>query len=177
MRWSLLVAAMVIFAGCLVAPPDDQATPTHSSVPADLSQIMAGVPCDAPYSASSTTKNLKRLNLTTFDGPGGPQELDVRDGLLLAARAGGFSPVDVRDPANPVVLGHYGDAGGMLDVKFSPDNQTALVSSVKGIDLVDVVLYDGVLYAGAYTGGHEIGLHVIGYGCITPGEPRFTSTG
>lgn len=147
----MAVVFVGLMAGCLEAAPT-QPAPTAGVPPLEMiQQIMADVPCEAPYSGTVTTENLKRLNFTQFeDGPGGPQEMDIRGNLLLAARAGGFSTVDITDPLNPVVLGHYGDAGGMLDVKFSPDNQTALVSSRDGIDLVDVRRPDDLVQVGRW---------------------------
>jgi hypothetical protein len=139
--FAALFLIVTAFAGCLQTDPTETApTPTDIADEAlgRIQTLVKGVPCDAPYSGTKTTDNFLRLNLTEFDGPGGPQEIDIRGNLLLAARASGFSTVDISDPANPVILGHYGDAGGMLDVKFSPDNQTALVASARGIDLVDI---------------------------------------
>ncbi len=121
-------------------PQDDSggAPPrTHEEAMTAVRALLADTPCEAPYSGTRTTENLLPLSVTGFD-VGGPQELDVRGDLLLAARAGGFSTVDISDPLVPRILGHYGDAGGNLDVKFSPDGQTALVSSIPRIDLVDV---------------------------------------
>ncbi|HEX9816473.1 MAG TPA: hypothetical protein VGB18_05795 [Candidatus Thermoplasmatota archaeon] len=136
-----LVLLLAAFARCLEPDATDQ-TPepgtTAGGAVQRVQSLLKDVPCDTPYSGTKTTGNLLRIKLTEFDGPSGPQEIDIRGNLLLAARAGGFSTVDISDPANPIILGHYGDAGGMLDVKFSPDNQTALVASARGIDLVDI---------------------------------------
>jgi hypothetical protein len=131
----VLLAALVL-AGCLSTPPKSSQDLPVSADP--LSKIKNDLPCNAQFNGLQTTANMRRLNLTPFEGKGGPQELDIRGDLLLAARGGGFSTVNISDPLHPRVLGHYGDAGGMLDVKFTPDNKTALVGSYNNIDLVDV---------------------------------------
>lgn len=127
-----LLAALAGCSSPAVEPQD------AAPAPADLAALADGLPCEAPFSDQETTENLRRVSLTGFDSGGGPQEMDVRGGLLLAARLEGFTTVDVSDPAHPRELGHYGDAGGMLDVKFSPDNLTALVGAYENVDLVDI---------------------------------------
>src|SRR5688572_19571075 len=135
--FALLVLALLA-AGCLDAGDDAVRNgPEDVDLP-DLGALVADLPCEAPFDDVGTTENLRQLSLTEFDGESGPQDPDDHGALLLAARDMGFSTVDVSDPLLPVVLGHYGDAGGMLDVKFTPDNLTALVSSYDNIDLVDV---------------------------------------
>ncbi|HUR26355.1 MAG TPA: hypothetical protein VM327_10125 [Candidatus Thermoplasmatota archaeon] len=132
------LALLVLGAGCLdsstISPVDDEG----ATAAPDLSTMLADLPCEAPYDDVGTTENLRQLSFTEFDGESGPQEIDVAGDLLLAARDMGFSTVDVSNPLLPVVMGHYGDAAGMLDVKFTPDNLTALVGSYDNIDLVDV---------------------------------------
>jgi hypothetical protein len=133
------LALLALLGGCL-DPGGSEAAPGEggAAAEADLGALLADLPCEAPYDDVGTTENLRQLSLTEFDGESGPQEIDVAGDLLLAARDMGFSTVDVSDPLLPVVLGHYGDAEGMLDVKFTPDNLTALVGSYDHIDLVDV---------------------------------------
>jgi hypothetical protein len=135
---SALLVVALLAAGCLDAGDDAAGDRTGDADLPDLGALVADLPCEAPFDDVGTTGNLRQLSFTEFDGESGPQEIDVAGGLLLAARDMGFSTVDVSDPLLPVVLGHYGDAGGMLDVKFTPDNLTAIVSSYDNIDLVDV---------------------------------------
>src|SRR5687768_3619255 len=134
---SALLVLALLAAGCLDAGDDALGDGPGVDLP-DLGALVADLPCEAPFDDVGTTENLRQLSLTEFDGESGPQEIDVAGDLLLAARDMGFSTVDVSDPLLPVVVGHYGDAGGMLDVKFTPDNLTAIVSSYDNIDLVDV---------------------------------------
>lgn len=103
-----------------------------------MTALLSDLPCEATYSGSQTTANLLRLNFTGLDG--GPREMDIHDHLLLAARLDGFTTVDLSDPTHPQILGHYGDVPGkMMDVKFSPDNLTAILASDADIiDLVDI---------------------------------------
>lgn len=132
-----MLAMALLVAGCLDPATQDLPEGNSEALPS-LAALVADVPCEAPFDDVGTTDNLRQLSLTEFDGESGPQEMDVAGDLLLAARDMGFSTVDISDPLLPVVLGHYGDAEGMLDVKFSPDNQTAIVGSYDNIDLVDV---------------------------------------
>lgn len=104
-----------------------------------IRRAMTGVPCDAPVSMAETTANLQRLALHTFDDGPGPREMAISGNLLLAARMDGFTAVDISDPGDPQVLEHYGGTLGVTrDVKFSPDNQTAIMASHDAIDLVDI---------------------------------------
>ncbi|HLE48388.1 MAG TPA: hypothetical protein VI818_08835 [Candidatus Thermoplasmatota archaeon] len=123
--------ALLFMAGCTGPAAND----LESAVPPIV--LDAEVPCQAPYTATATTKNFHRLNHTGLQ-PGGPQEIDIRGDLLLAARAGGFTLFNISQPEAPLELAHYGDAGGMLDVKFTPDNATALVTTTRHIDVVDI---------------------------------------
>lgn len=148
----------LLLSGCLSTSPDDGSDPTPTLGPGGVGlpalatdpypavrAALAGIPCDAPVN-SGQSANLVQLANVSYDleTTGIHGEVDIRNGLALHARydQGGFELVDVRDPLNPVALGVYDynaeDPGDALDVKFSPDNATALVGLGSGILMVDV---------------------------------------
>ncbi|HEX9815578.1 MAG TPA: hypothetical protein VGB18_01245, partial [Candidatus Thermoplasmatota archaeon] len=104
-----------------------------------IASAMIQVPCDTTVSISATSANLHRLALQSFDDGPGPREMAISGNLLLATRIDGFTAVDISDPANPQALEHYSAAQGFTrDIKFSPDNQTAILASHDAIDIVDI---------------------------------------
>src|SRR5688572_11504268 len=138
MRWLACAALLAALGGCM---GNDSAADEGEGglAPADLAGLVAGLPCEAPFDAVATTENLRRLDLTELDA-GLPREMDASGDLLLVAAGDGFATVDLSDPARPQALGIY-DAEvelDMLDVKFSPDNQSALLASWAAIDVVDI---------------------------------------
>jgi hypothetical protein len=144
--FGLLSAA---FAGCLAPDvPDpgagegDEIIPTRDEIFARIQALMEGVPCEAPFSATKTTDNLKLLANTTIvhgDRAVGSRELDIRGNLALTtlAGAGAIGILDITDPLNPVQLSTIGSVGE-LDAKFASDNATAIVGSGAGIAIVDI---------------------------------------
>ena len=139
--------AVALLAGCLDSSgPDgtqDGGPLAGSRDPWPAIQArMADVPCEA-ISAGDTSTNLLLLSNVSYGEESGIHgEVDVRGDLLLHARygTGGFELVDIADPQYPVHLGYFSldmDEGS-LDVKFSPDNATALYGTGSGIVMVDV---------------------------------------
>lgn len=157
MRTFLLTLALAAMAtsGCLSdsAPGDEPGDGTGTTGDGRLGisydpwpgihELMAGIPCDVEAVGSGTSGNLLQLaNLSYGQGDGIHAEVDIGGNLLLHARyaTGGFEMVDISDPLHPEFLGNWSaeDAGGALDVKFSPDNATALYGTGNGIILADV---------------------------------------
>ena len=138
-----LLAALV--AGCLQSggPADRPSAPAAADPWPAIQAEMQGVPCEATV-GGDTSPNLKLLaNVSYGEEAGQHGEVDIAGHLLLHARfqTGGFDLVDIADPLHPVPLGAFqldDEASGALDVKFSPDNQTALYGTRAGIVLVDV---------------------------------------
>lgn len=119
---------------------------------AKVRDLMAGVPCQASVSPSGTSANLKPLS-TTVAGRAGHQSLDFRNNLVLANKGGGFAIYDVSDPRSPQVLGDF-ERGG-ADIKFSPDNLTALVGG-GGITMVDIRNPADPVEVGRWSGGQHM---------------------
>ncbi len=144
------IGLALLLSGC-VSPADDgpaSGSPADGAPATDpwpaVRAAMSGVSCEA-ISGSDTSSNLVQLaNVSYGEEAGIHGEVDVRGDLLLHARyqQGGFEMVDVRDPLHPVDLGAFDynaeDNGDGLDVKFTPDNATALVGLGTGILMVDV---------------------------------------
>ena len=144
MRLPLLAAALagLAAAGC-VTPASDLApasVPDASAVYANVRDLLAGVPCEASSVGAGTSENLKPLSLVTYD-ESMHGEIDIRGDHMLTARyqAGGFDVVDVSDPLDPRLVGTYqSEEDSGYDVKWMPDNRTAVVGHALTIDLVDV---------------------------------------
>lgn len=115
-------------------------------------ELLAGVPCDAPVSASATSANLKLLSSIRPER-GGTASLDFRNNLVLANGGGGFQIYDVSDPLAPQLLGRF--EGGGADIKFSPDNLTALVGG-GGIRMVDIRFPADPVEVGRWSGGQHM---------------------
>jgi hypothetical protein len=150
----LLLVSLTV-AGCIAPEALDPAAtgglPAAETVYAGVAALMADLPCEASgVPATGTSDNL--LELVNIDYPEGTVhgELDIKGDWLLAARlsngeedpnlkGGGFDVTNIRDPANPVVVAHYvAENGHALDVKFMPDNKSAIVGHTSSIDLVDL---------------------------------------
>ncbi|MBI2077939.1 MAG: hypothetical protein HYT80_06150 [Euryarchaeota archaeon] len=149
-RFAAAVATLLVsVAGCLQDETKDVIDDANGKVPLDRDAIyarvkglMEGVACEAPFDATKTTANLKDLASLVVDVEGktyGSRELDVHGDLALTTLYGygGIAVLDLSDPLKPQQLGAI-KAGGELDVKFSPDNLTALVGGGSGIQLIDI---------------------------------------
>jgi hypothetical protein len=147
MRWLLCAALFLPLSGCLgTGTPTGTTTPTQS--PADtwkaVDDAMAGVPCQAAVSDNPalSSPNLKLLSALALPAShdGIHAELDIKGHLALHARfdSGGFEVYDIADPLHVQHLGNFTESAGALDVKFTPDNQTALVGTGTGIVLADL---------------------------------------
>ncbi|MHB8585666.1 MAG: LVIVD repeat-containing protein [Thermoplasmatota archaeon] len=136
----------LLLAGCVTQPVSTASTTTltsaaASAVTAHLATLMSGIACQASsVSNTATSSNLKLLANITYD-KGMHGELDARGDYLLSARysLGGFDVSNIADPANPVLLGKFqSKEQTAYDVKWMPDNLTAIVGHQKTVDLVDV---------------------------------------
>jgi hypothetical protein len=142
---SLLAASLVaaaLLAGCSGSSstdkPVDTLDDTVQDVYAPVRDLLQGVPCEATTSpASGTTDNIVHLANATFL-EAYSRDIDIRGDLILSPGADGIGIMDISDPLNPVVLSELRDIGGELDVKFSPDNQTAILGVRAGVVLVDI---------------------------------------
>ncbi|MFA5860345.1 MAG: hypothetical protein WDA16_01485 [Candidatus Thermoplasmatota archaeon] len=141
----LFVLAALVAAGCV--SPEAKLDPRSvkldtAAVQANLSELVAGVPCDAKsVSAGKTSENLKQITNIAYEGEGIRGEIDARGDWLLTARYadGGFEVTNIADPANPVRVGAYlTKVLHAYDVKWMPDNETAIVGHTDTVDLVDV---------------------------------------
>lgn len=144
----LLVAASFLvmsLSGCSDGGDDGPASGKGKGgldVWAPIRELMADVPCEAPVDSNQSPNLLQLANVSYGEEAGIHGELDIRGDLALHARysTGGFEIVDISDPLHPLDLGHFSldKNEGALDVKFSPDNQTALYGINDGIVLVDI---------------------------------------
>lgn len=138
---SIMVAA--VLAGCLDGAPPVADGDDPIVAPADVwgavRELLEGVPCDVADVGKGTSENLKKLADVEFEGTL-HGEVDIRGDLALVARYndGGFQIVNISDPLAPEVVGVFTEAGGGLDVKFSPDNLTGLVGVEGGIVMADL---------------------------------------
>jgi hypothetical protein len=139
----LLLAAL---AGCSDKPIGPGGPGGHLDIdpwPAVQSR-MSGVPCDADVGTDTSANLVQLANVSYADEAGIHGELDVRGNLALHARysSGGFEIVDISNPLEPKDLGAFDyngdDPGNAFDVKFSPDNATAILGLGDGILLADV---------------------------------------
>lgn len=149
MRNSLLLTILMLgagLAGCSNAGDSD--SPAGKDAVTDpwpaIQDMMADVPCEATSGGDTSANLLQLANITYAEEAGIHGEIDIRGNLLLHARyaQGGFEMVDISNPSYPIDLGAFdyngADDGDALDVKFSPDNATALVGLGSGILMVDV---------------------------------------
>ncbi|MDX1450604.1 MAG: hypothetical protein R3246_16265, partial [Acidimicrobiia bacterium] len=112
--------------------------PQGDAIVAAMTDLLADVPCQADVDPTTTSANLLPLHLLESE-IGGLAEIDMSNDTLLTAVAGGFNMVDISDPQAPLIIGQYlEDSGRPLDVKFSPDNMTALYGRGHGIEMVDI---------------------------------------
>lgn len=142
--WKLSVAlvAAVALAACLETgrPAGDDAgdlAPDTEDAWAKIRGLLADVPCKVESVGRGTTDNVLVLSRQEFERTGTLQA-DHAPGLILMSRPGGFALVDISNPLEPVLRTEYSDAGGSLDVKFSPDNHTALIGTSRGLHMVDI---------------------------------------
>jgi hypothetical protein len=107
-----------------------------------IQDIMAGVPCEVPVGGDTSSNLVQLSNVSYGDSDGGHAEIDIRGTLALHARyfTGGFEMIDITDPLAPKHIGNFtlGENEGALDVKFSPDNATALYGADGGIVMADI---------------------------------------
>ncbi|MHB1261211.1 MAG: LVIVD repeat-containing protein [Thermoplasmatota archaeon] len=139
--------AIALLAGCLEdGKGPSQSDPGNVASTSDpwpmIQSIMADVPCEAT-SGGDTSSNLLQLGNVSYGEEAGIHgELDIHGDLALQARysTGGFEIIDLSDPRYPLHLGYFSldQNEGALDVKFSPDNATALYGTGSGIVMVDI---------------------------------------
>jgi hypothetical protein len=133
---ALAAASLMLAAGC-VAPSDvttNSAAVDAALVTQTLQQLLEGVPCEAKVVDEKTSENLKPISQVAFsDKTHG--EIDIAGDWLLSARyaEGGFEVVHIADPVNPAKMGFYqSEEKSALDVKWMPDNMTAVVGHGRG---------------------------------------------
>lgn len=143
MRLPLAVVGILLLAGCAtpdVVDPAAVADAEAASIVASVQALLADVPCEAAGIGPETSENLLDLAAIEYDGTA-HGEIDVRGDWMLAARyqGGGFEVVSVRDPLNPATAGIYqSEEANAQDVKWMPDNRTAVVGVNLKVILVDV---------------------------------------
>jgi hypothetical protein len=147
MRSLLVLASLaaLVAAGC-IAPASNLAksslsAPDANAAFAKVATLLQGVPCTvSSVDNAKTSANLKTLATVPYeDGDHG--EIDARGDWLLAARyaGGGFEVVSIADPTTPVKVATYqSQEKSAFDVKWMPDNETAVVGHRGTVDLVDV---------------------------------------
>lgn len=143
MRLPLALAAILLLAGCVSPAALDPTAATDTSeaaVVANLRELLGGLPCEVDGVGAETSENVLEVANVAYDGST-HGEIDIRGDWLLAARfqAGGFEVVNVADPANPTLAAVYqADEENAQDVKWMPDNRTAVVGVNLNVVLVDV---------------------------------------
>lgn len=143
MRSLLAVAALLLAAGC-VAPaaiePASVAVVDAAAVTQKLREALGELPCEVDAVGAETSENLLEIANVAYDGSV-HGEIDARGDWLLAARyqGGGFEVVNVADPLQPTLAAFYqSEEENAQDVKWMPDNRTAVVGVNLKILLVDV---------------------------------------
>lgn len=155
-----------------------------AAVQAKLSELVKGIPCEAKSVVTGkTSENLKQLTNIAYEGEGIRGEIDARGDWLLTARYadGGFEVSNIADPATPVrVTAYLTKVPHAYDVKWMPDNETAIVGHSDTVDLVDMgpvikapslaaiekqnitpVLLDSWKYPGAGPGHASTNMHML----------------
>jgi len=139
-----LLALAVLLPGCIQPAAQGPLDPASAKAALDatVAGLLAGVPCVATgVPADKTSENLKPLAQVEYGTPGIHGEIDARGDWLLAARYadGGFEVVSVADPLHPQKVATYqSQEKSAYDVKWMPDNRSAVVGHTATIDLVDV---------------------------------------
>jgi hypothetical protein len=135
----------VVLAGCLgssnLAATSTPSTVSTAAITEKVTSLLSGLQCTASaVSNTATSSNLKLLSNITYE-QGMHGELDARGDYLLSARysLGGFEVSNIADPSNPVLLGVYQSAEkSAYDMKWMPDNTSAVVGHRSTVELVDV---------------------------------------
>src|SRR5688572_10624492 len=164
---SALLAApllLALLAGCADPDPSpsdsvDRDDPVYTGIrPASvwpaIQAVMADVPCEADVGGDTSANLVQLANVSYPEQDGGHAEIDIKGTLALHARyfTGGFEIIDITDPMMPEHLGNFtlGENEGALDVKFSPDNATALYGADGGIVMADIRDPYNPTYAGRW---------------------------
>ncbi|HET6404349.1 MAG TPA: hypothetical protein VFH78_06855 [Candidatus Thermoplasmatota archaeon] len=139
----LLLASVLLLAGCVAPAAVDPASLAEGARTAALHRLhvlMAEVPCEVETVGAQTSENILELANIAYDGSA-HGEIDARGDWLLAARyqAGGFEVVNIADPLSPVLAAVFqSEEENAQDVKWMPDNRTAVVGVNLQVVLVDV---------------------------------------
>lgn len=142
MRLPLALASLLVVAGCVTPAAVEPASvdPMHAPVLHAIRGLLADVPCEAASIGRETSENLLDLARIEYDGTA-HGEIDARGDWLLAARyqAGGFEVVSIADPLDPTLAGVFqSEEENAQDVKWMPDDRTAVVGVNLKVLLVDV---------------------------------------
>lgn len=144
MRLPLALVGLLLLAGCVTPgaldPVSPASLPEGAASLATIRELLAGVPCEASEVADETSENLLDLAAIEYDGTQ-HGEIDARGDWLLVARyqGGGFEVVSIADPLNPAQASVFqSEEANAQDVKWMPDNRTAVVGVNLKVLLVDV---------------------------------------
>ncbi|MBI2077792.1 MAG: hypothetical protein HYT80_05390 [Euryarchaeota archaeon] len=159
-RVAVLLASLLLAAGCLEEPSKGAASPLVPVPGLDVSAAfeairadMASVPCKADtVSSTASSANVKQLATSPLNELGGAHshaEFDLHGDLLLDSMYNnkGFTLVNVSNPLEPVQVGFFVDptpstpgrgSSSTLDVKFSHDGNNVFLGYNDAVALVDV---------------------------------------
>jgi hypothetical protein len=131
----------LVLSGCLAGETDvGRETPALAAAtdpwPA-VEALMSGVPCEASFSATSTTNNLKTLGVLEAES-GGRASLDPHGELLLSGHGQGLDVISVHDPLHPRVIATFQSERGFGDSKWFLDGKTVASPRGSSILILDV---------------------------------------
>ncbi len=129
--WMIALLALVALAGCL---DNDSDTSPEPSAPLPS---VTDLPCEASNLGQGTTDNLRMLSHVAFEDAYS-RDIDIAGDLVLSPGGNGLGIIDLSNPSDLGIVSELRQIGGELDVKFTPDNQTALLGGGNGIILVDI---------------------------------------
>ena len=137
------LALALLAAGCVspaAVEPASVADVDAAALAADLRALLADVPCEVDSVGGGTSENMLEIANLPYDGSA-HGEIDIRGDWMLSARyqAGGFELTNVADPLNPAMAALFqSEEANAQDVKWMPDNRTAVVGVNLKVLLVDV---------------------------------------
>ncbi|HVM44547.1 MAG TPA: hypothetical protein VM582_01330 [Candidatus Thermoplasmatota archaeon] len=143
MRSHLALAALLLLAGCVTpaaVDPGALAAQEKDAMLRDLRALLADVPCEVASVGAQTSDNMLEIANLPYDGSE-HGEIDARGDWLLVARyqAGGFEVVSLADPGAPALVSVFqSEEENAQDVKWMPDDRTAVVGVNRKVLLVDV---------------------------------------
>lgn len=140
----VVAAALLMLAGCVtpsaLEPASVPRAADTAALVANLQSLLSSVPCEVESVGGETSDNILEITNVAYDGSA-HGEIDIRGDWLLNARyqAGGFEVVNVADPTDPAIAAIFqSEKENAQDVKWMPDNRTAVVGMDQQVLLVDV---------------------------------------